>query len=298
MFNLAPYRFRNILTEDGGPVERVEVGETSFFGRRTFMANAFLREDLRPGQQKYMVFGSASGTGEDASPMVARFKALSEAMERWAYLLEHKSGRYGFATDPSSNGMAAFPGLWSRQAREAALLEAGERYNLIAWWEGRLEAMETRTEWPGVRAAVLCSAAPGITVILHRQSSYGHYIYGHAAAIDFASACRHAAMEMERHDQVVQRYRSTVLAGVSGFPPPPEEMPTQDKRALYFASTEGYSMFLERLRTPPRKTLPPPRLAFDGAIPGPWGRYADVWRVAYEPLCSDFLNDDSHYFFW
>ncbi|MFI5335880.1 MAG: hypothetical protein ACHQ5A_03800 [Opitutales bacterium] len=296
-------RFRNVMAADGGPVERVEMAEISMVGRRCFQANAYLREDLKLRHAPHVVYGSANGTGADESPMVARFKAVSEALERWAYMTVQQSGSrhdYGFEVDPSSNGMAAFPGLWRRQARTAALLEAAERFNLLSWWEGRLEAMETATPWPGVRAAVLCSEVPGITVIVHRQSAFGFYVYGHAAGPDFGSACWRAAMEMERHDRVVHRYRSTAPVGADGpgSRSPAGGTPPVEQRCLFFSSPEGHELFLDRLRTPSPQAAARPRLVFDGAIPGPWNRYADVWRVAYEPPSDRFLGGDPQYFFW
>src|SRR5262249_24800590 len=131
------------------------------------------------------------------------------ALERWAHWQLHMGPdrqKYGFHIDPSSNGMAAFPGLWRSQAREGALLEAAERFNLLHWWEGRLPALESETRWPGVRAATICSNAPGLTVILFKRTEEGFVAYGHAAAMDFESGCWRAAAEMERHARVVSRF--------------------------------------------------------------------------------------------
>ena len=231
--------------------------------------------------------------------MEARFKAISEAVERWAHmavLISPDKDRCGFGVDPSSNGMAAFPGLWKRQARPAAQLEATERFNVLSWWEGKLPARETETRWPGVRAAVLVSSAPGLTVILFRRAPSGHYAYGHAAGADFESACLRAAIELERHEFVVQRFLLAHAGGAKG------ELPATthpiERRSLFFAQPEGHEMFLERLRSTPRQVRADPRLVFDGPVPGPWSKYADVWRVAYEPPSIRFLGTDEQYFFW
>ena len=37
---------------------------------------------------------------------------------------------------------------------------------------------------------------------------------------------------------------------------------------------------------------------FDGPVPGPWGRYADVWRVVYAPPSDRFLGMEENYFLW
>ena len=68
--------------------------------------------------------------------------------------------------------------------------------------------------------------------------------------------------------------------------------------SLFFALEEGHELFLERLRTRPTKALADPKLVFDGPVPGPWGRYADVWRVVYAPPSDRFLSMAENYFMW
>ncbi len=299
MLSLAAFRYRNVLTSADGPVERLEMADTMVLGERAFLANAYLKKDLVANRGDRTVFSQANGSGTSSSPMVARFMAISETMERWAHWQLHAGSerhKYGFDVDPSSNGMAAFPGLLHRQARPGALLEAAERFNLLNWWEGRLHALESETRWPGVRAATICSQVPGITVILFKQTEAGFVAYGHAAAMDFDSACRKAAIEMERHAQVVSRFALS-HAGKIRDQLPPQAHPIE-RRSLFFALEEGHELFLERLRSRPTKSLAEPKLVFDGPVPGPWGRYADVWRVVYAPPSNRFLSMDENYFMW
>ena len=299
MLSLAAFRYRNVLTSAGGPIERLEMSDTTVLGEREFLANAYLKKDLIVRPDTPAVFSQANGSGTAASPMVARFMAISEALERWAHWQLHASAekqKYGFDVDPSSNGMAAFPGLLRRQARPGALLEAAERFNLLNWWEGRLAALESETRWPGVKSATICSEAPGITVILFKRTEAGFVAYGHAAALDFETACRKAAAEMERHQLVVSRFAVT-HAGKIRDQLPPDAHPIE-RRSLFFALEEGHELFLERLRSHPTKAALAPRLVFDGSIPGPWARYADVWRVVYAPPSDRFLSMDENYFLW
>jgi hypothetical protein len=297
MINLAALRYRNVLASAGGPVDRLEIADVSVLGERGFLANAFLKPGLVVRAETRGVFSNANGSGTAASPMVARFMAISEALERWAHWQLHAGGerqQYGFDVDPSSNGMAAFPGLFRRQARASALMEAAERFNLLNWWEGRLAAQESETRWPGVRAATICSEVPGLTVILFKHTDAGFVAYGQAAAMDFDSACRKAALEMHRHEQVVTHFALT-HAGRIRHQLPPDSHPIE-RRSLFFALPEGHELFLERLRSPRTKAAPTPRLVFDGSIPGPWSRYADVWRVVYAPPSERFLGPDENYF--
>jgi hypothetical protein len=298
MLNLASLRFRQVLAENGGPLARVSCREISLLGGRWFEANAYLRAEHAVGLWPRHVFGSASGSGTDRSPLVARFKAVSEAMERWAHWTASRSAnaaRYGFDVDPSSNGMAAFPGLFARQARAAALQEAIERFNLLNWWEGRLAVRAAAVPWRGVDAFVIESTTPGATVILHHRSRHGHHTFGHAARPTFVAACEAAAVEMERHEAAVGYYVSA--AGGRGQPAP-DEMHPIEQRSLFFASDEGYEAFRERIDSRPRGARPTPRMAFDGAVPGPWNHYAHVWRVLFEPPSRRFLSCERDYFLW
>lgn len=301
MINLAALRYRDVLAADGGPIERLSCGETSVLGARWFEANAYLRSEHAPGRYARHVYGAADGTGTDRSPMLARFKAVSEAIERWAQmstLAGGEGGRYGFDVDPSSNGMAAYPGLWHRQARWSALMEAAERFNLMNWWEGRLEARTVAAPWPGLGAAVIESEAPGVTVLLWRKSPRGYTAYGHAAARNFVKACERAVVELERHDLVIRYYALTHTAAErSGRTE--SELHTSERRCLFFAFEEGSALFEERLagsRTSRGKARP--QIVFDGVIRGPWEHYATVWRVLYAPPSDRFLAPDLGYFFW
>jgi hypothetical protein len=298
MLSLAAFRYRNALVDAGGPIARLELSDAPVLGRREFLANAFLREGLAGNLWGGEVFSPANGTGCSPYPMVARFMAISECMERWAHWQMHQENkaRYGFDVDPSSNGMAAFPGLFSRQARPNALMEASERFNVLNWWEGRLPAAESTTRWMGVRAATICSAAPGVTVILFKRSAAGFMAYGHGSAMDYEAACRKAAIEMERHAIVVSRF-GMAHAGRICDQLPADAHPIE-RRSLFFATDAGHELFLERLRSGSHKPAPKPRLVFDGAIPGPWSRYADVWRTVYEPPSDRFLGMEENYFFW
>lgn len=299
MLNFAAFRYRAIMAVAGGPIERLEISDTTVLGRREFLASAFLRDGLGDDGAGFETGTPASGSGTASSPMVARFMALSEALERWAHWQLHASDagvQYGFGVDPSSNGMAAYPGLWRRQARAGALMEAAERFNLLNWWEGHLPAAETATIWPGVRAAVICSGMPGITVVLFKRTDEGFFAYGHGSAMSYEAACRKAAVEMERHALLLSRFAmmhaGRIDAQLSATAHPIE------RRSLFFATEAGHELFLERLRSAPRKPAPKARLVFDGAIPGPWSRYADVWRVVYAPPSDRFLGMEENYFLW
>lgn len=294
MLSLAAVKFRSVLAAHGGPVQSIETGYFPVRGQRTVLANATLAPGLvRKGALS--LYSSADGTGTDPVAAVARHKAVSEALERWACDSVARSDRaaeFGFDLDPSSNGMAAFPGLLSRQARRSAVLEAVERYSLIAWWEGYAAAQEVATDWPGVSALALPGPSGGVTVVAHARTDWGGYVYGHAAEESVGAACERAVLELARHEWIL---RSRWLNRFAGETVAPSNI--FERRLVFFATEEGHELFRRRASLRPARSAPKPEVICDREVPGPWSRYATVWRFAYRPLTDGYLRGGERYFF-
>jgi hypothetical protein len=229
--------------------------------------------------------------------MVARYMAISEAMERWAFHAKVQAPDrelYGFDVDESSNGMAAFPGIFRGQARKRALLEAVERASVIAWWEGLLDGDVRVTEWPDINALVLPSPIGyGVTVLAFRETRPGAFAYGHGAAESYFGACERAVMELARHEYVMGLHR--LSRGVS-----PDQRPTDlfERRALFFSTAAGHALFRKKLGMKSRRPTYRARILCDVDVDGPWSSYAVVWRVLLDPPSREFLHNDDTYFFW
>lgn len=283
------------MAAHGGPVALIQTGETVVYGRTMYQANVHLNVDVLPPIQRFVIFGNADGTGTHPTATVARHMAISEAIERWAFRSISKSQDrvlYGFDTDRSSSGMAAFPGLFDYQSRNRAYQEAIERYSLIAWWERRATARIRDTEWPGVSALEIdCPLRHGRTVIVFKHCEPGFYAYGHAAAPSFHGACERAIIELSRNEYVLRRYW---LAGGTLNRP----VDLFERRCLFFSTPEGHELFLERAREHIPNPAGEPAIVFDGEIPGPWSEYATVWRVVLQPVTDSFLANTERYFFW
>jgi hypothetical protein len=297
MLSVAGYRYRNVLESEGGPVSRVSLREFPVYGRPMFQANAWLSDKIVARRQKFALYSDADGTGTSGTPMVARYMAISETMERWAYRVKVRATDrelYGFDIDESSNGMAAFPGLFHTEARRRAMLEAVERTSIIAWWEGVIDGEVRSTEWPGISALVLPSPIGfGVTVVAFREVRPDCFAYGQGAAVDYFGACERAIMEMARTEYVLGLRRVSV--GLAA-----QETPSDlfERRCLYFSTAEGHNLFQERIR----RRISGPRfkseIICDTEIEGPWSDYASVWRVLIRPATPDFLVNSERYFFW
>lgn len=295
MLSLAALKYRNVLAEHGGPVDRIESGLFPVCGRRMIQANARLTAGLTP-RRSLSIYSDADGSGTHPRASVARHMAVSEAMERWAFhatVRSPQAGEFGFDVDPSSNGMSAFPGIVRSNARRKAMLEAVERYSLISWWEGRAQGHLQQTDWPGVSAVAIDGPFGGVTAVAFARTDYGGYAYGHAAEESFGAACERAVVELARHEWVL---RSSWLAFVSGEKHVPQDL--FERRCLFFASPEGHELFQRRLRTPASSPMSRPAVVCDRDIPGPWAVYATVWRFALQPASDQFLHAGDDYFFW
>jgi hypothetical protein len=294
MFSLAAINYRDIFTTAGGPVERISSGSLDVLGKRAHQANAYLAPGLIRGKPSLSVYGNADGTGASDSPQVARHMAISEALERWAFYDLSQgpdAAKYGFDVDNSTNGMAAFPGFFKGQSRRRAQFEALERWALVSWWSGHMRASVVGDELLGVTALRLeHNAGFGEVAILFRRSAAGHVSYGYSAGSTFRTAAARAAVELARNEFVVGYYKLRTAV---------REVPNCfERRCLYFAGEEGHAEFLRRVfdRKPHREAAW--SVKFDGELPGPWSRYATVWRVVAEMPSRDYLNPKCSFFFW
>ena len=168
-----------------------------------------------------------------------------------------------------------------------AISEALERWALASWWLGHLEASMVTSFLPGVSAIRIETGQPGEVALVFRRSPAGQVAYGYAGAARFETAFRHAAIEMARNEFVLgyAKVRGEVPQALTAF----------EWRCQYFASADGHERFLQRVFS--RRTAPPASwsVLFDGEIPGPWSRFATVWRVV--PSMPDGYDDEKEPFF-
>lgn len=294
MLNLAAVKYRNVLTDFGGPVARITSAPFAIYGRNSYQANAYLAPGLISRKQSYEMYSNADGSGSSDTPQIARYMAVSEALERWAFHSEYNGAnaeKYGFKADRSSNGMAAYPGLLKTQSQRRARYEALERLALISWWDGRIASSIESSSIPGINVVRLHHTADfGEVVIVYRQSRSGHFSYGHAAADSVSGATARAMVEMARGEFVITYHK--LRGGRNDLPH------FFERRCLHYATPEGHEEFLAKLNSHPSKPAPKWKTLFDGEIVGPWSKYTTVWRTAVQMPTMDFLDRRLNFFFW
>lgn len=299
MFSLAPFRYSKIHQEFGGPLARLEYSNEAVFGRRNVQAVAYLRDDLMPGVELAVdVLETPDGAGSSASVQVACHMAISEAIERWALFFCRSEGqeRGGVGLDSSSNGFAAFPGLYRRQARRAAFSESVERHCLISWWEGLLSHQPLSDPFPGVRAIRVENPYTSHEVVILWVEEAGRYAYSFGAAKHLDRAIWRALVELHRTRKLVGGLVDSGLGLGDGGP----LGHIYERRLMYFSGEAGARKFIDRLeaKVGVSTTRDKLDLLFDGPVSGEWDRYASVWRTIIRPPSWRYLSDEVDYFFW
>lgn len=299
--NLAPLRYARVLLGQGGPIERLETARLYFGRRPIMMANATLSRHLHLERPSTCIFGDADGTGTHATAIVARHKAISEAIERWALYYLDQSGNAapcGLGSDPTTAGMAAYPGLFKLQARKRALAEAVERFCLASWWEGSLRSrpLSLATEaYSGIEIENPLSRHR--VVVVWKHCEVGFFAYGFAGNRFLKGALEQAEIEMERSIIAITHYHREN----PGFEFDDLETidNTMERRALYFSLHEGHREFEHRVEATAAgwgTEIPTP--VVDRELHGPWSRYATVWRVLYPTATDRHLRDFGNIFYW
>jgi hypothetical protein len=280
--NLAPIRYA-LAAEEGGPIADVEYGQTEYLGQLWQLCRATPQEDFQhPMAKKLELFSSADGSGMGLTRLEARAKAISEALERWAYT-ETSSGPdavlYGYPYSMSTKGMAAFPSVFSGQARRSAIAEAFEYYSVDAWWGGTLNHWIINRD----DSTIVFINQPefsGQIALAIRHLDLNDYV----AAYGIGSGA--TAEEAELKAQLEACRSQTILERRDATPPLARNKPVleMEQRLLEFSSREGFAMVKDRLASRPWLPEIKPNVIFDGPVKGPWNKYAHVWRYALEPF--------------
>jgi hypothetical protein len=280
--NLAPIRYA-FVAEEGGPVAELEYGHADYLGETWQLCRATLQPEFQhPIGKKLCLFSAADGSGVGRTRLDARAKAISEALERWAFQ-ETSSGPdavlYGYNHSMSTKGMAAFPGLFPGQARRAAIDEAFEYYSVDAWWGGTLKHWIINRD----DATIVFIDQPdyaGYIALAIRHLDLDDYVasYGIGSGATPEQAELKAQLEACRSQTILER-RAAMPARARNRP-----VLESEQSLLEFASADGFRIVKDRLATQPWLPVIKPQVIFDGPVKGPWNKYTHVWRHALEPF--------------
>ncbi len=278
MLGLAPIKYRNVLNKDGGPIAKLTWSKVKIYSNLDgYEASCCLRDELRKQAVTHKLYANVDGTGSDVHKNIACYKAISEALERWAYyetLARGNLAEFGFDKDPSTSGMAAFPGITKKTVAKLAHFEALERWALVQWWKGNLAA--ERLKQDEIESLAITLPGHGVVCISWLENQ-GKWAYGFACANDFRGAFSKAQIELSRNVHVLSKFDGSIA-----------DLDLQEKRVLYFSSSEGHDTFLSVVENSTRRhTSLDPKLILNKEIPGPWGQYCTVWRCLFDDAAPD-----------
>jgi hypothetical protein len=271
-------RYRNVVDPSTGPIIRL----TSWKNDHNILGEyydsvAYLHPTLCIPKSTE-IYANGAGGGASKFKIVAIQKAISEALERWAFFQlsvdsQAEQRRLGLDVDPTSTGFACNPSLFEFKVRKKAKEEAIERWAVFNWWRNKLpieiflmsdECVEFEIITPFLDIKVFVSA---------RRSLNGTYTYGFSAS-DRASYRREQAwIEQARNIEALSRTSSNLNPLFIG-----------DKRLLYFSKEIGFKDFLEKLKSSSTIHQIPekPKILVDSEVKGPWSNYCRVWRTLFE----------------
>lgn len=287
--SLAPWFYRNLIepNEIINPPEYFRV--QNIYEGEVFEAVCSLKPDLKPSWVSVSsIYRNCEGAGTSKHLNIAIYKAISEALERWAFYhtaTESLFLKFGFNEDPSTTGMAAYPGFLTSIARKNARFEAIERWAVHNFWKGLLPIKEHET-LDLISIYEIITPFPDVHVVVLNMVSDGLNIFSFACENSFQATVRHALVELNRNRRVLNQRNEFQLDKLEDI---------SDKRLLFFSRPEGKALYLEKVQKAPCAINAVPKLICDSEIKGPWTKYAKVWRVLYaESYPKDF---EDHTFF-
>ncbi|MGZ3809998.1 MAG: hypothetical protein ACXVCE_18080 [Bacteriovorax sp.] len=294
MISLAAWYYRTLLFEND-LIEKINYFEIEQFGGiRHHEALVFLKKKHMPEWLSHSeLYSSCDGTGTSQYKNTAVYKAISEALERWAFYLtieSNESNKYCFDINPSTTGMAAYPGLTTKVPRENAILEASERWALHEFWRGNLPIIEHKTKIEDLHHYEIVTELNNIKISLLSYKSDSKYLYAFAADRMLKNSYEHALIELSRNLRVMKKLTKENI-NFNNF------KDISDKRLIYFASTEGYDLFNSKIHSAPKSPLTKSKLICDQELKGPWNKYTKVWRYLYANSYPDSEDDHTIFMF-
>lgn len=285
--SLAPFFYARVHAAEDGPIQSLEARKSVRLEEEVYEAFATLKQDLVGGhEQASNFYGRFHGSGTAKNRPEAIYKAISEALERWAWLGSQENKNLGLDLDNSTTGFAAFPGLGRRSPRSIAYHEATERWCVSAWWERKIDHRPLPADPTLSAGVILNSSIPGSVCVILWKDFAGFRAYGFAANSSVEEAKLKAKVELGRNILVLEHHKAA--GGEPGT--------RNEERLLFFASEEGKSLFDQRL-TETATGVSAPDLLIDCPVIGPWSKYTHVWRCLFHPKDLYDSGDKGYFHF-
>ena len=282
--NLSPIKYRRILQDK--TISTVKLFKKEIvYGSMGYAAHAYLNNNFIPDWiPRYSLYGSCHGSGSSKYKNIAYYKAISEALERWAFLdtcSSSNSKLYGFDIDSSTSGMSALPAFSNKHVSLISFYEAVERWALREWWGELLKGkyFNYKTNHAIKSLEIITPFKNTSAVILWKKVTTNNlYTYGFACNKNLLLASKKAEIELKRNEEVLSTLE----------PNPDINTLTNDydeKRLVFFSTSEGHRLFLNKVKASVNEiniNYTVPKKIIDCEIIGPWSKYTTVWRILFE----------------
>ena len=294
MISFAPWFYKSLL-EENVIIQQPEICTVELLNSE-LVTEAFitLNKSLKPSWvAASSIYSNIDGSGTSQYRNVAVYKAISEALERWAFYEIADSTRekeFCFDLNPSTTGLAAYPGFTTAAARKNAMIEAIERWSLHQFWRGILPVLKHATSIQNLDHYEIISPFEKYHISLLSYRKDSQFLYAFAADDSLAKSFEHALIELARNTRVMNKFENEKKS-YHDF----DEI--SDKRLFYFSTLEGHTLFQEKIISAPRVLLIEPKLICDKELIGPWNKYTKVWRYLYADSFPDVENDHTFFMF-
>ncbi len=294
MISLAPWFYKNLLGEN----DLIEIpcfyevhhlDGTNQFEALVSLKNKYLPKWLNVSD----IYNNCDGAGTSQHKNIAVYKAISEALERWAFYVASDSAdskKLCFDVNPTTTGMAAYPGLSAKGARSNAILEAKERWALHEFWRGNLPVKAHVNSIQNLHHYEILTPFKNCHISLLSYQKNNQTMYAFAAEDSIEKSFQHALVELARNIRVMDNLAKTQKS-INDF------SDISDKRLFYFSTNEGYSLFMEKISIANRSIPVEPSVICDLEIKGEWNKYTKVWRYLYENSFPDSSDDYKFFMF-
>lgn len=294
MLNLAPWYYRNLLGENKILLSPLFFEITLLNGQTQIEAVISLKGNLKPSWLSISdIYRNCDGSGTDTHKNISIYKAISEALERWAFyeLVDTKNNQFAFDADPTTNGMAAFPHFNASRARKGAQTEAIERWAIHEFNRYHLPISKHHSLIEDLEHYEIITPFSDFKVSLLSYKKDSFYVYGFAGGTTLNQSFEKALVELDRNIRVLNPIYQKGIQD-SSF------LETVDKSLIFFSKAEGHNVFKEKIAKAPKMIFNPnPKIICDQELKGPWSQYTKVWRYLLEDSYFDTRKDINFFMF-
>lgn len=290
MISLAPWFYKDLLGQNL-IIESPDFYKINLItGEEVFESNVRLKDNLRPKWlNKSEIYKDCDGSGTAMHKNIAIYKAISEAIERYAFYvsIESNESEYFFDKNPSTTGMAAFPSFSTKQARLFARQEAIERWAIYQFNFSTLPIVKHDSHIKSLfKYEIIVPYKDTKVALMHFKTDFGN-IFGFGAGRSIDDAFKKAVVELDRNFRVLRKGLSLSASNA-----------TVDRTLFYYLSSEGGDKFNTLLESSPSKIRSDlPRIICDKEMKGPWTKYAKVWRFLLDDSFFDASTDHTFFTF-